>query len=152
MSDHITPSELAVYLGTKLQLLTSDQIRSHGLTGIQDEIVYTDSWFRCEFGISEVKPIVRSMGQLTHTITHGGEKFVPIDALKLCTTGQLLSDEETAHWVNQLMIKGILGRLSYNQTRKLIGWHFDVFNWLKRIGADGSPLALPMGLSQWGAQ
>lgn len=151
--DAIKTEELALYLGAKLQVRTDDQIRAHHLMGITDQTAITDSLFQCEFALSDLHPVVRSLSLITEGIEHEGELFVPAERLCLpwpwhvpakCLT---LLEQETR--LQQVALVIFQGGACYQTMRQLAMWHFDVFNWLNRRNKGGA-LALPMGLHHWG--
>ena len=80
------------------------------------------------FRLEKIKPVLRPISDLTKEIEHNGEKFVPIDKLKLDGISIRINDfglmvffDEDYEWV---YFKDIVD----NIYQKLLSWHFDIFS------------------------
>lgn len=73
--------------------------------------------------ISQIKPILRPLSDLTKEIEHNGKKFVPIDVLGLfnCKVSKCNNIENHNGYIFPVT------NLDYNKVNKLFEWHFDVF-------------------------
>ncbi|MVW92441.1 hypothetical protein FCL53_10740 [Elizabethkingia meningoseptica] len=76
--------------------------------------------------ISEFKPIIRPMSDLTKEITHNGETFVPSDIL----FGGLRPIEAKERHIQDLIKHPML--MPYCYVQKFFEWHFDVFGLIER--------------------
>lgn len=101
--------------------------------------------------INEIKPYLRGWDQLTKTITHNGEPFIPIGKLHYieCRTATDKKSRgqyevfEDGDYIGT-MPKGTVGRqgvniyknnitkTSYKTVLKLVEWHFDINNLLEK--------------------
>lgn len=78
-----------------------------------------------DLDVSEFKPILRPLSDLTKEIEHNGEKFVPCEQFK---------------YDMECMLKECdvdLDCMSYNVINSLIEWHFDIFGLIdKNLAVD----------------
>jgi len=114
---------LAPYLPYKLELLIESEAGSsepniEQLKAIDTEINMVNFGWGNAKELSEIKPLLRPLSQLTEEIEHNGEKFVPMEEIdnyhnfSMLRTGDLKTDPL---------------RYPYTIVEALISWHFDVF-------------------------
>jgi hypothetical protein len=67
--------------------------------------------------ISNCKPLLRPLSQLTQEIEHNGERFVPMD---------LLAEDSCFYFDKEYVL-----RQPYWVVEKLLSWHFDIYQLLE---------------------
>lgn len=101
-------------------------------TGEPDDVLLgcgeIGGWDVDDIFLSEVKPVLRPLSDLTKEIDHGGEKFVPIDWLEdeYYTLAIYISAKQLhiePRWINQC---------EYLLIKHLLEWHFDVDNLIEK--------------------
>lgn len=119
----LTLEELTPYLpyGLKAQMsLCFDQQTIVEIVGLSFEFVELSGirdTVTEHFEISEIKPILRPLSDLTKEIEHNGERFVPMDVLY-----DDFRETDLLHFnPNDIFNQ------SYNLVQKVLEWHFDVF-------------------------
>lgn len=102
------------YLNHKLKMIFSNG-EIIEVKGIVEDVIYYDTYERRSIHISHLKPLLRSLSDLTKEIEHNGEKFVPMNrAIFLgCRPEWLIND--------------LRDTMSYKIYEWLIEHHFDVF-------------------------
>lgn len=102
----------------------------YGHVGTHNErLPYSEDNAMCH-NVSEIKPYLRSLDQLTHEITHGGKTFVPfIELLRACNFDvDNMSEEDLNHYkpneedLNHHMMQTKM----HCEVVKLYEWHFNV--------------------------
>ena len=73
------------------------------------------------YRLSQIKPILRPLSDLTKEIEHNGEKFVPMD---------ILCNEFSQYDCFEFDNVNILNN-PYNQIQNLLEWHFDIYGLLE---------------------
>jgi hypothetical protein len=68
----------------------------------------------------EIKPILRPLSDLTKSIEHNGEKFVPQDIL----------NHLDLEWV--ITSDNLVMKMNYEDVLKLLEWHFDIFGLIEK--------------------
>ncbi len=128
MKMNIEIKHLAAYLpyGLKIQLLRHEYFGIYQHYSLRNWSDYPIS-FPVNEGIeyaamlSEVKPILRPLSDLTKEIEVNGEMFVPVERLDEIY-GQTLESSEAYHLIQPITLE------PYILIRQLLEWHFDIFN------------------------
>lgn len=91
--------------------------------------------------ISQIKPILRPLSDLTKEIEHNGKKFVPIDVFEITDDHtsylfeydsgniKLISDLES---ISTNDCEFDINFIPFEVVQKLISWHFDIFGLIKK--------------------
>jgi len=81
--------------------------------------------------VSEIKPILRPLSDLTKEIEVNGEKFVPIEKLleENCFDLSKLNQEDIDSYYHSYLSDVFW---CYGDAVKLISWHFDVFGLIEK--------------------
>lgn len=128
MTDRITADEIAIFLGTGLQARVHGDRVSCTVEGLDLGLEAKDKpeiiLERVSVPIDKMRPIVRPLSSITKT-----EKV----ALRI-------SDVQWAILHNAGY--KIPESLMYRTVRALVSKHYDLFDWLGRVGADGKSLAI----------
>lgn len=74
-----------------------------------------------DLDVSEFKPLLRPLSDLTKEIEHNGERFVPIERISEMLGVDIITDEKH-HLIAPITLE------PYNVVRQLCEWHIDVFN------------------------
>lgn len=136
-TEKLEPKHLAPYLPYGLKMKADEGTMIYEAKGIniseQFWILIKDrNGFDCQ--ISNIKPILRPLSDLTKEIEHNGEKFVPIN--KLSPT-----QSETRDNI-ELWLDGTIdyGSQEYFVMELLFAWHFNVFNLPEDLYIKNQPL------------
>lgn len=141
MKDKLKLKELAIYLPYGLPVLYNGFF--YEIIGLKEDsaeisvLSPLDSVKTVPF--SEIIPIFRSLKDLTKEISHGGEKFIPLDRLNQLGIVEEISESNTPgkYWINQrkgkYSFKALdISEVPYEIIDKLLSWHFDIFDALGR--------------------
>jgi hypothetical protein len=121
--EELTLEHLSAYLpyGLKAKMsLCFDQQTIVEIVGLSFEFVELTGIRKTvseHFELSDIKPILRPLSDLTKEIEHNEEKFVPMDVLY-----DDFRETDLLHFNPKNMFNQ-----SYNLVQKLLEWHFDVF-------------------------
>lgn len=128
--EKLTLKQIAPYLPYEVKMCDEEEKTYFPtLIGIDGESIITTLprfpyTYKC--GISELKPILRPLSDLTKEIEVNGEKFVPFDVIANDEEYAYLEDDNI--WVNDMFYSQILTDLAfipYGVIQKLLEWHFD---------------------------
>jgi hypothetical protein len=100
---------LSGYLPYELQIFNKDVNGSYILSiGTIEQVIELSNIF---------KPVLRPLSELTKEIEVNGEKFVPTKRLEWGKT----------RYFEVMKYKDIGIELSFNESKKLLEWHFDIY-------------------------
>jgi len=140
---HLTEEHVAAYIGKGLTCKLRGSRKKYSLNGIR--------WGKAVLigrdGITVYKPLadvilcVRPLYQLTETIEHNGERFVPIAGIIAMKTGWVdwLTNERDS-WMAHYDTDGYFNRLPWRIIVHLHSLHFDTFGLLDSGLAEPIPL------------
>jgi len=107
-------------LGTGLKILRPDKKTIKELSGIHGtSLLFTENRTTTYGSMSRSFPILRPLSDLTKSIEHDGEVFVPMVKLGWSTNTQQWSDANT---------KLSMATLNFHDGIELIKWKFDIAN------------------------
>ncbi len=119
---------ISPYLPYGLKVKLSDgEIKE--VVGLRDWIgwciVYKSQYGEVNTPIRAIKPVLRSLSDLTKEIEHNGEKFVPEVLLNdNCKEHCLPEDWNAVLFIQKENILSV----NYVVIQKLLEWHFDIFD------------------------
>ena len=135
----LTQEHLAPYLPFDLQIKGNTYGEIEILSGINGTSIYVQSQKSGGYGawgdISDIKPILKPLSDLTSEIEHNGEKFIP---------SRVFGFELNRYNQEFLERKIKEERISWKELQKLFEWHFDVFGLIEQnLAVDYNKLKMP---------
>jgi hypothetical protein len=126
MKEQLTLEHLAPYLPYGVKIAHGLIIKDLTAVSLDSPFVfcttYLSSRVKTMINISDIKPILRPLSDLTKEIEVDGEEFIPIDYIGLM-------DYDT---YSLLYIQNHTYRLPYQIFNKLLSWHFDIFGLIQK--------------------
>lgn len=117
---------LAAYLPYELKYMTDLEVEKHELKSIDFGIKMVNFGHGDAKLVSEIKPILRNLSDLTREIEVNGEKFVPIEKIKNENVSNIECDLHGLY-LNQ-KDEAQLNIIQFWMIENyLFEWHFDVF-------------------------
>jgi hypothetical protein len=99
-----------------------------GFSNTNGEIEFFDQYGNFDIKLSDIKPILRPLSDLTKEIEINGEKFVPIEKVQDWNTSIDFAKEFEALLEDERW----LSTTSYLLVELLFEWHFDVFGLIEK--------------------
>ncbi|MDR0266002.1 MAG: hypothetical protein LBJ04_22505 [Sphingobacterium sp.] len=139
----LTLEHLAPYLPYAFNVISKVTEYTYKVLGLSNDelMIAENAMFSGWYAISNFKPILRPISDLTKEIEHNEKKFVPIEWFEI-------GDDEAENWftfdhgninlindLSNISIHGIyhdINFLPYAVVQKLIKWHFDVFGLIEK--------------------
>ena len=88
-------------------------------------------WFMTVLDLNYAQPILRPLSDLTNTIFIGEDSFMPLDKLlkENCFATETMLMEDKLEYIEPLTS---INFANYNDIKKLLSWHFDVFGLIEK--------------------
>jgi len=86
-------------------------------------------------GSEKHKPILRPLSDLTKEIEVNGEKFVPIEKLKLLYNFEKRGNFELSMYIEDAWIRSC-NDLPFDAINLLLEWHFDIYGLIPELAID----------------
>ena len=133
MTDYLQPTDISIYIGHSLQIQTF--LGKKELLGLKGNkaIVEIGRFFIHYINLTQVKPFVRPLDQLTKKIKHNDVCFVPFNILKAYNYIGYhfnVEEEQLKYIIENDQLD--MGKMPYWMVNLCAGWHFDIRNLLNK--------------------